>query len=117
MSATTNILPSLHVWRLTRKATKETKARFRATADVEAAEALLCHSIAMGHSNLLIQRFIIAEELGVVSIDRFRAYYDAAVIEAGSEAAQAINVGKNKAAFLKSRKDSLKSTDRCVNAA
>lgn len=117
MTGTATSLPSLHVWRLTRKATKETKARFRATADIDAAEALLCHSIAMGHSNLLIQRFIIAEELGVASMERFRSYYDAAVVEAGSEAAQAINAGKNKATLLKSRKDSLSSLDSSIKAA
>lgn len=98
---------SLHAWRLTRKATKDAKAKFRATADIAAAEALLRHSIALGHSNLLIQRFVIAEALGVNAMDRYKSYYDAAIVEAGVEATQAIIAAKNRAELLKQRKDSL----------
>jgi hypothetical protein len=101
----TEATKSLHQWRLTRLETKQTKAKFRATADRKAAELLLCHSIAMGHGSLLVQRYVIAEALGVPSLERYAPYFEATKEQIGAEAvSQALGAAKHKAELMKSRR-------------
>lgn len=70
-----------HGWRLTRRETKAVKNLLRATGNAGAAEKLLRHSIAYGHSRLVVRRYLLARALGLTGLDVYERYFIAATTE------------------------------------
>lgn len=67
-----------HGWRLTRREIKAVKNLLRATGDAAAAEKLLRHSIAYGHSRLVIRRYLLALALGGTGLNVYDRYFSLA---------------------------------------
>lgn len=69
----------LHDWRLTRRELKAAKATLYTTGDVAVAEKLLRHSIAYGHSRLVIRRYLLARALGAINLDLYNTHFSDAI--------------------------------------
>ncbi len=68
-----------HGWRLTRRDTKAAKNLLSTTGSVGAAEKLLRHSIAYGHSRLVVRRYLLARALGATGLDAYKFHFIIAV--------------------------------------
>lgn len=64
-----------HGWRLTRRETKVVKNLLRTTGDPGAAEKLLRHSIAYGHSRLVVRRYLLARALGSSHLEAYDRHF------------------------------------------
>lgn len=70
---------SIARWRMTRQQTREARAQVRIGGDLEAAEQLLRHSIACGHQNLIVRRFLLSLALGLRDPQRYELFFLAAL--------------------------------------
>lgn len=74
-----------HGWRLTRRETRAVKNLLVLTGDVGAAEKLLRHSIAYGHSRLVVRRYLLARALGSAHVTAYERHFSIAIQDITAE--------------------------------
>src|SRR5689334_8277185 len=67
-------LKRLRAWRLSRQQARDARRRLTEQGDMEAAEQLLRHSIAYGHTRLVVRRLFLAQALGLVELSEYEPF-------------------------------------------
>lgn len=68
-------------WRLSRDLRRQAKVAVREAGDLNALDQLLRHSIAYGHSRLIVRRYLLALALGSPTAHLYAHYFNQAIQE------------------------------------